>query len=310
MTTKPVAETTEIVQLSPALAKEWLATNFNNRRLKPGGVRYLVGVINRGEWALGNDAICFDIDGRMINGQHRCHAIIETGQTLPVLVLRNASRKAQLGMDTGVKRQAGEQMHIMGIPGASTLKAALGRAVLNYSDDYGPTIRAEGISNAEIIELVQGDLNIDQAISLVNRLGSQIPSARVTIIALGYYLMIEAWPERVQDFHEKLSEGIELGANDPIRRFRNFLMSQARFASTTDRKKALALFIKVFNYWVDGKEIEALVWRTDEEWPTMYTKASYARVLQSRERGRKGIATRRARGEDVRPPGSRATKES
>lgn len=284
-----------VVKVTPAQAARWLEKNSNNRKLKPNAVATLIGAIRRGEWVVGNDAICFAPDGTLLNGQHRLHAIVETGETLPVMIREGVSRDEQLAMDQGRKRQAYEQMDILGIAGGSA-KQALCRAVLLYDDKVGPTGRLEGITNSEIVELARDDSQMDSAIALTQALNRQIKGARVTAIMLGYYLLLHAWPEKVEDFHLLLLTGANLAEGSPILRLRNILL-RGDFPQNNEmaRKKLLALFLKAFNYWIDGREVDILVYRAGEDWPTPYTQASYAKTVTARLRAQQGVKTRQAK---------------
>lgn len=282
----------EFIFATPEIVTKWLEKNNHNRKIKPRNVATFVGIIKRKEWRPGDSAICFAPDGTMLNGQHRCLAIKESGQGQWVMVRRNVDPSEQLVMDQGVKRQAYEQMDIMGIAGGKS-KQALCRAILLYDDTTGPTGRLEGITNKEIIELAEGDEDMDTALNLAKALGRAIPKAGVTAVALGYYLLLHAWPEKVEEFHYGLSTGVELSEGSPLLKLRNVLMrNDVPQLGDVNRKKLLALFLKAFNLWVDGQERETLVWRSYEEWPVPYTKDSYAKLLQARARSLKGAQTR------------------
>lgn len=294
MATEPKAR---IVAVTPDQAAEWLQCNTHNRPVSQLTLKTLVRAIDNGTFRLSNDAIAFDWDGVMLNGQHRCHAIIETGKTLLMLVVEGLDPKSQYAMGIGKKRAVYEQFGFLGIKGGSG-KAALCRALLNYDSKNGwSTSGGVTATYEEIISLAEGDELIDVALSMSNALDGYIKGARTTAIALGYYLILEAWPEKAVEFHERLSYGTELSAGDPILKLRNLLTSgQAKQASAADRRRMLALFLKSFNNWIEGdKKVELLGYRYNEAWPAPYSAVSYKRRLQNIARGTKGSATRKAR---------------
>ena len=63
--------------ITPAQAKKLLERNTNNRPVSKPHVKFLCGVIRRGEWKLNGDAIRFNSE-RLVDGQHRLAACIET----------------------------------------------------------------------------------------------------------------------------------------------------------------------------------------------------------------------------------------
>lgn len=284
----------EIVNVSPAKAAEWLMRNTHNRPIRRQHIATLLRAIEKNEWRLGNDAIAFDSNGVLLNGQHRLTAIVESGKTLPVMVVRGLDPKAQFAMDTGKKRAAHEQFSFLGIQGGGS-KAALCRGLLNYDDKDGLATGSNVyVTTEEIIDLCRGDELLDVAMTFSNGLSRRIPGGRTTAVALGYYLILNAWPEKVPAFHEQLADGVELTKNSPILRLRNLLLSgQMKQNTGVDRRKLLACFLKAFNLWIDGAEVEVLAWKSSDNWPAPFTSASYRRLLTSRERGEKSWSTRR-----------------
>ena len=44
--------------------------------------------MQNGEWKLNGKSICFDWNGRLLNGQHRLSAVVRSGVPLTTLVVR------------------------------------------------------------------------------------------------------------------------------------------------------------------------------------------------------------------------------
>ena len=72
--------------MTPERAGELLARNRNIRRIDPAWVHELALRILEGSFELRKDGIDLDIEGNLINGQHRLSAIIESGKTVPMYV--------------------------------------------------------------------------------------------------------------------------------------------------------------------------------------------------------------------------------
>lgn len=83
----PPAVATEIVTLTPALATHWLADQRNAGTLIPERIELFVDDMRHGRWT-GPSVIYLDLAGRMLNGQHRCHAVIRSGLSIPVVIQR------------------------------------------------------------------------------------------------------------------------------------------------------------------------------------------------------------------------------
>lgn len=106
----------EIQWISPDKARDYLATNVCNRACSKASVKRWADTIKAGAWKLSSDAITFDWNGVLINGQHRLNALIETGATMPFVVAYNFPPESKNALDVGKKRTLHEIMTINGYP--------------------------------------------------------------------------------------------------------------------------------------------------------------------------------------------------
>lgn len=66
---------TELVSVTPSLAREWLKKNTMNRAIRRSHVETLRESFERGEQVTTHQGLAFDTDGILIDGQHRLSAI-------------------------------------------------------------------------------------------------------------------------------------------------------------------------------------------------------------------------------------------
>lgn len=95
---------TTIVNVTPAMAREWIKYNTDNRPLRSGHVEALRGAFVRGEYKPTHQGIAFDNNGTLLDGQHRLHAIAlidDPDAAFPMLVSRGMSRETFEVIDTG-----------------------------------------------------------------------------------------------------------------------------------------------------------------------------------------------------------------
>ena len=92
------------VNVTPEMAKQWLLSNNFNRPLKPRLVENYVRQILAGNWRRTHQGIAFDAEGVLLDGQHRLHAILQSGQTVPMLIFLNENQAAHESIDGGKKR--------------------------------------------------------------------------------------------------------------------------------------------------------------------------------------------------------------
>jgi len=81
----------EVVDVTPELAGKWLERNHEgNRPINWRNVEAFANDMRSGAWRLTHQGICFDAHDRLIDGQHRLHAVVQSGATVKMLVIRNA----------------------------------------------------------------------------------------------------------------------------------------------------------------------------------------------------------------------------
>ena len=96
-------------------AEEYLAKNLLlNRQISRPFVRKLSKVITQGDWKLTGDPIRFDVNGDLIDGQHRLKAIAETGATVEAYVMRNCDVSLYENLDQGRQRHLRDTMRSSG----------------------------------------------------------------------------------------------------------------------------------------------------------------------------------------------------
>lgn len=78
--------TVEII--SPKEAQAYLENNAKHRPIKDRKVAEYMAQMVDGRWRLNGKTICFDKDGRLLNGQHRLSAVVRSGVSLTTVVIR------------------------------------------------------------------------------------------------------------------------------------------------------------------------------------------------------------------------------
>jgi len=106
----------DMFNVTPALAREWLRKNTNNRPIRPSHVITLKQSFERGEFVTTHQGLAFDDDGVLLDGQHRLTAIaqMDDNQSFPMLVTRGLSRDAAFAVidATQAKRTVSDVLSI------------------------------------------------------------------------------------------------------------------------------------------------------------------------------------------------------
>ena len=93
-------------KIGPDVAKYYLSKSKGNRKTVVGNVEKFARMMQEGEWYPVNNGLGFDEDGVLIDGHNRLQAVIQSGCTVPMLVVRGIDRRALVVIDTGKSRSA------------------------------------------------------------------------------------------------------------------------------------------------------------------------------------------------------------
>jgi hypothetical protein len=104
----------EIRTITPADAKALLEMNTSNRTLNKAAVNRYAAAMARGEWLVGNDAICIGKDGLLLNGQHRLNAVVLSEKPQEFLVRVDVEQADLKAMDQGNKRIGADIATLLG----------------------------------------------------------------------------------------------------------------------------------------------------------------------------------------------------
>lgn len=112
---------TELMKITPEIAKGMLESNTKNRKVSMVRVNLYADDMSRGGWQTNGEPICFNKSGQLINGQHRLMAVVKSGCTVDMVVVFDVDNDVTL-YDRGRTRSASDAIALSGI--YSTSKTA------------------------------------------------------------------------------------------------------------------------------------------------------------------------------------------
>jgi hypothetical protein len=114
-----------VAEITPELAKELLAnSNHGNRPLKKAHIKMLTSSLKNDEWMLNGESITFSSSGRLLDGQHRLNACINSGKSFQTIVITGIEDEAAFGtIDIGKPRSVTDLMDLQGLPKAPLFSA-------------------------------------------------------------------------------------------------------------------------------------------------------------------------------------------
>lgn len=235
MKVKSPAVTCEMV--SPSMAKAWLdhVDPEHQRPVQEQAVQGYAAMMRNGQWALNHQGIAFDDAGRLMDGQHRLHAIIACGKAVPLMVSRGWTDNGVRIMDTidrNRKRSIANAFHIThGIANAN-LAAAASRTIAAICCRFNVV----GHSPDTALQIYQWfKPEILQAIALANGYNSSRKGYILGTLAFCWHPV-----PTLKNFVEQTITGEEVARNSPSAALRRYITQPKLGATVITRKVGLA----------------------------------------------------------------------
>lgn len=89
---------TTLFRLTPEAAAVFLTKNPVNRKIKPAKVAQYAADMLTGNWRLTHQGLLIGKDGALVDGQHRCHAVVKTGIAIDILLTFDDSVESPLDL--------------------------------------------------------------------------------------------------------------------------------------------------------------------------------------------------------------------
>lgn len=265
------------VTVTPELAKEWLKLNTRNRKVSPIRVKGYADQMKAGAWRITGQAIQFDTDGVLIDGQHRLEAVVMANVPVRMAVVRELEPEVREVIDTGWVRQAAHLLSMEGATHCNELSGAL-RMLLAYEGGRSLLARGSGgrndITNAAIVEAFHRHPGMQDSVQAVRKLKAMIYT---TSAGFCHYMFSQYSPEMADKFFRGLAVGGNLKDTSPILLLRNRLLADR--LSTKHRMKAAevaAITVKAWNAWGGGQSIKMLKYAHKEEFPTILSPTRWS----------------------------------
>lgn len=148
--------------VTPDDASALLRSMKSNRRPMPSHVEFLASQIEAGKWGLNGQTLIVSRDGALLDGQHRCLAVLRAKRAIRTVVVRGVDPDQFATMDTGVVRLATHVLQVRGRTDCNNLAATL-RLLANYRDGKFSGASAR-ITNQRIMDLDAANPDVSESV--------------------------------------------------------------------------------------------------------------------------------------------------
>ena len=259
--------------VSPVKAAELLAANTSNRPLSKPTVRSFAEAMRRGDWVVTHQGIAFDVNGVLVDGQHRLAAIIEADVAVELTVFTDVDQGTFDVLDTGKRRNAADVLAIEGEK-SSTMLAAMVRTVWLFENrpDLNWSGGSAAVTNHQIVQTLEQHPRLREFVAVGEQVATATGMIKSAAGAASYLVDRVNKRADLSDWFEGIIDGAGLAKQDPRLLFRRVMFNMARKQAgqvlrRRETREHVALYVKAFNAWADQNQISGLRFTSREEMP-------------------------------------------
>lgn len=276
---------TQLELITPELAKELLKKNSSNRPLNDITVKWYAKQMTNNQWTISGQTISISDDNRLIDGQHRLKAVIESGKSIYFNIAYNVPFESFVNYDSLRSRGLKDTFAVSGIANYTNIAAILSKYIslknsnLAYAG-FGTSIKSSGgiskedkikLSNIEYLHLYNTNPKLfDEIVNISDTLYSKIrlfSGSQIGGIMCVLIIDKNHNKEKVYSFFRQLfyNENVE---NKSIYNLREKLIKGNIGNYKMVPKLKYIFLLKCWNAYVLGREIKTYSFSDSETIPT------------------------------------------
>lgn len=246
-----------VIHITPEDAKDILEKRRKNRNTSKANIDRIVKEITDGKWRLNGETIVFDKEFRLVDGQNRLRACVESGLPIVTCAVFGVDYENSFHtIDCGRSRTGGDVLDICGIESGRNTAAAI-RWIYQYELDLiNPSQKNNSgsavIDKQTLIEYANRHAGVREWVRGGKKSGLVMPSMRAALS----YLFSQKDQAAANEFFN-LSEAEPSGPAMRLLRTRLIKNAVQRGASIT-HSYAFALSVKAWNSDRLGQDIGTL----------------------------------------------------
>jgi hypothetical protein len=185
----------EKLLITPGMAKRCLAKNEQNRRINQQWVNFLAAEMEAGRFVTSPHGIVFDLEGKLIDGQHRLAAIVQSNLPQEMWVAQGFEREiVSKAIDRQKTRDLAAYARMIGCEEIHNSHGAIARIL-----EYGPN--PQGVMpNEKLLEITQKYWEGVRFAEEIGRGVHKMTAQILAVIARAYY----------SGDHERLRQFVEV----------------------------------------------------------------------------------------------------
>ena len=260
VTKKQTDLTVSLVYITPEIAQHYLTYNTKNRKHSERSIRFLVQQMEKGLFIENGESIVFDKNMHLTDGQHRLMAIIKSGKSYHIPVVKGVEIKSMATYDTGKNRSSADVLSINGYK-QSTKLSALIKTIYKYVNKGSKTAktsttnRIETLTNQQVLEYCNKNhnwlVNINNNINSIYNKSTFKVLTTTNLSLIAYMLGGKNPSDDVYTFIKHLC-GLSKTEGTATSYLYNKLINAKIKREPLNFYWILGMSIKAWNYYIDG----------------------------------------------------------
>lgn len=252
----------KFIDVTPEIASALLGTMGVNRPISAVNVDRFVSLIRSGGMKTTHQGLAFDVNGKLIDGQHRLHAVIKSGLPIKVMATFGMDASTFDALDRGRARTVGDDLDISSIATGTDANviAAACKAILHFDAGRLPWTTGMRLETSEALKIINRHPLLPTVAELVKSKqgGLRMP---LSAIAAFFTLFYEVDSAKAEAFLDAVMVGNNLSEGDPAHAFRHQTLSDAQgkgFRTAANRNAAMVRIVRAWNATCEGRKVKSL----------------------------------------------------
>lgn len=265
-TIAPKIESLKMIQMdvTPDIAAKWLEGKCPNRNISEHLVNKFARDMIAGAWHLNGETVVFDTTEALLDGQHRLWAVVESGVTVRMCVIKGADPKSMDTYDTGRSRSFSDVLKIRGKSNNPSMASAGARWWRWYDNFRSGNLTTGGTPSHDELRLsLENHPSLETAISIIN--GHRVSNRKSTVVPGGIMTFVlagalEANEQKAELWFHQMATGENLKVGDPAHTLRERMFQDKSALRHMDSMTICAYTIKSWNAFYRGRDLKHLKW--------------------------------------------------
>jgi len=265
-----------LVYITPEIAQHYLGFNTQNRKESESSISFLTQQMNKGLFVENGESIVFDENMKLTDGQHRLMAIIKSGKSYHIPVVKGVNITSMATYDTGKNRKASDVLSINGFKNVNLLATVI-KLIYKYNDKGSKSASAVSYKRDNSLTNQQALIycreNYDWLYKIMSNVTNIYLKSEIKVISksnfcyLVYMIGGKNPDPKVYEFMKNI-----YGLNRTQDTATSYLYSKLYKAKINKEPLGfywiLGMTIKAWNYFIDGNpSVRFFRFKTEQELP-------------------------------------------